>query len=412
MTAIAVQDARVYASNAGFRGDGITTIVAIGMAESGLEPTSDAVNVDGSIDRGILQINNVYHPEVSDQCAHDPACAFAAAFTISQRGQNFCPWNTYEVSCGPRHNGNYRQFLQAASGQGPSTSVQASLQHFYDVTHISQSFGVPEMGNAAAFGYHTGVDYAWPTGTAIPALAGGTVERVTTGCPPGNASGTGNAQCGGGYGNHPEIRLPDGRLTIYGHMENVYVQQGATVQPGQIIGAVDTTGFASGPHTHVELRTAQGQPIDPTDFINAAIMAAPTAPESANAAQPQGSPATSGVTFDLASMGLLVNQQISHIQGFDGIVLATDQVEQFVGIRITNPIGSMIANASAVATRALITIMGFTIFVFALLSLANSPSFQGINSLGKQFGGGAGEAEGATETIGEGMTLPTELLAV
>src|SRR5579875_732127 len=83
------------ASKAGFRGQSLTTIVAIAMAESCLSNTAQHVNADGSIDRGILQINNKAHPEVSDACAYNIQCAFNAAYTISNRGTDFTPWTTF-----------------------------------------------------------------------------------------------------------------------------------------------------------------------------------------------------------------------------------------------------------------------------------------------------------------------------
>lgn len=401
MSAITVTQARADAAAAGFTGDAITIIVAICMAESGLDPAKAHVNVDGSIDRGIAEINNAAWPDISDTCAYDEVCAFQKAYyPISQRGTNFNAWVTYQT-------GAYRQFLQDASGTGPSSSVQSLLASFYDPTHISQSFGVPEMGNSA-YGMHTGVDYEWPTGTQIPALAGGTVERVTTGCPGGSAvPGDPNAQCGSGYGNHPEIRLPDGRLTIYGHMQNVLVNQGDTVQPGQIIGTVDTTGFSSGPHTHVELRDANGTPVDPSSFIANAISAANSAPgtlPTSNTPTGGGNLGNFWEAITLGSLSRNVSKQISHIQGFDGIVLAVDQAEQTVGMVWSNPIGSVLANASAIATRFLIVFVGIIVFIYAMLSLVNSPGISGI-----PMPSPATEAESG---LGEGLTLPTEALAL
>jgi hypothetical protein len=55
------------------------------------------VNTDGSVDRGILQINNKWHPEVSDQCADSPPCAFKQAYRISSEGRDFTPWVTYKL---------------------------------------------------------------------------------------------------------------------------------------------------------------------------------------------------------------------------------------------------------------------------------------------------------------------------
>lgn len=45
--------------------------VRVAKCESALKPTAKNVNADGSIDRGIYQINNKWHPEVSDEDAFD-----------------------------------------------------------------------------------------------------------------------------------------------------------------------------------------------------------------------------------------------------------------------------------------------------------------------------------------------------
>ena len=91
-----------FAQGAGFSGQSLITIMAIAFAESGLNPANQATVSnpghpdDGSIDRGILQINSHWHPEVTDACAYDPACSFKAAWRISQQGKNFNEWNSYK----------------------------------------------------------------------------------------------------------------------------------------------------------------------------------------------------------------------------------------------------------------------------------------------------------------------------
>ena len=98
---ISVGQAVELARAAGFGGDALVTIVAIAMAESGLDPSAQGWNgptagcPGGSVDRGILQINSCYHAEVSDAQAYDPAAAFRAGFAISGGGASFGPWATY-----------------------------------------------------------------------------------------------------------------------------------------------------------------------------------------------------------------------------------------------------------------------------------------------------------------------------
>jgi hypothetical protein len=90
------------AYNAGFRGSSIVTAVAVALAESGCNPSvPDNINgatagcPNGSRDRGLWQINDCYHPEVSDACAYDPQCNASAAYDISSAGTNWTQWSTY-----------------------------------------------------------------------------------------------------------------------------------------------------------------------------------------------------------------------------------------------------------------------------------------------------------------------------
>ena len=72
----------------------IVVAVAVAMAESSCNPSATGQN-PGSIDRGLWQINNVYHPEVSDACAYQSQCNADAAWNISNHGGNWSPWSTY-----------------------------------------------------------------------------------------------------------------------------------------------------------------------------------------------------------------------------------------------------------------------------------------------------------------------------
>lgn len=113
-----VQEAIASASRAGFRGTALEIIVAIAWAESGLQTHGpDNINSDQwrSRDRGILQINNHWHPDVSDTCAYDINCAFEAGYRISAHGTNFNAWTTFR-------NGAYRQYLKKINLTGLSNN--------------------------------------------------------------------------------------------------------------------------------------------------------------------------------------------------------------------------------------------------------------------------------------------------
>lgn len=103
-------------------------------------------------------------------------------------------------------------------------------------------------------GYHTGVDFAVPTGTSVRAAGAGTV--VT-------------AAYEGAYGNNVVIRHRDGRYTQYAHMSSLGVSPGQPVSGGQGIGLSGSTGNSTGPHLHFEARTAPGygSDIDPLAYL-------------------------------------------------------------------------------------------------------------------------------------------------
>lgn len=108
----ATQIAQV-AYNAGFRNNGLVLATAIALAESGGNELAANHNgptqgcPQGSVDRGLWQINDCYHAEVSQQQAYRPLDSAYAAYRISNKGTNFTPWSTFG-------NGAYRAHLHAA----------------------------------------------------------------------------------------------------------------------------------------------------------------------------------------------------------------------------------------------------------------------------------------------------------
>ncbi len=94
---------------------------------------------------------------------------------------------------------------------------------------------------------HLGVDYSAPTGTPVRAVGDGIVE---------------SAGWQNGYGNVVEIQHSQGRETLYAHLSRIDVKKGQRIQQGQKLGAVGSTGWATGPHLHFEFRV-NGRHQDP-----------------------------------------------------------------------------------------------------------------------------------------------------
>ncbi len=119
---------------------------------------------------------------------------------------------------------------------------------------ISSGFGYrsdPFDGSAA---FHAGLDFRGPVGAPIYAAAKGRVIFA------------GVKQ---GYGNCIEIDHGNGLTTRYAHMSAFRARVGQEVAPGNVIGAIGSTGRSTGPHLHFEVRV-HDQPVNPRPFLEAA----------------------------------------------------------------------------------------------------------------------------------------------
>ncbi|MFD9544290.1 M23 family metallopeptidase [Streptomyces sp. NPDC060022] len=115
---------------------------------------------------------------------------------------------------------------------------------------ITSTFG--QAGSMWSSGYHTGLDFAAPTGTPIKAVHSGTVK---------------SAGWSGSYGYHTVIELDDGTEISYSHQSSMDVTAGQRVTTGETIGRVGATGNVTGPHLHLEVHTADGSGIDPMSWL-------------------------------------------------------------------------------------------------------------------------------------------------
>ncbi|MCK5132469.1 MAG: M23 family metallopeptidase [Candidatus Sabulitectum sp.] len=99
--------------------------------------------------------------------------------------------------------------------------------------------------------YHKGIDISANTGTSIFAPADGTV-----------------IYCGwsGGWGLNLVVRHSNTISTRYAHCSAIDVAVGQSVQRGDLIGRVGSTGRSVGPHVHYEV-LRNGVQIDPENFI-------------------------------------------------------------------------------------------------------------------------------------------------
>jgi murein DD-endopeptidase MepM/ murein hydrolase activator NlpD len=101
---------------------------------------------------------------------------------------------------------------------------------------------------------HRGIDFGAAKGTPVHASSSGTVI----------AAGA-IAENNGRYGNTVIIEH-GAQHVLYAHLNSVAVKPGQHIRAGQLIGAVGETGFATGPHLHLEIRQ-NGHLIDPATML-------------------------------------------------------------------------------------------------------------------------------------------------
>ena len=107
----------------------------------------------------------------------------------------------------------------------------------------------PFSGEGGAM--HTGVDISAPIGTPVRAAADGVVLH---------------AAWNGGYGKCVIIDHGHGYQTWYGHLSRMDVLEGQEIRQGEVLGAVGSTGHATGPHLHYEVRLGT-TPLNPYRFL-------------------------------------------------------------------------------------------------------------------------------------------------
>ncbi len=108
-----------------------------------------------------------------------------------------------------------------------------------EYTRVSSSFGYRINPVTQKYGFHSGIDLAAESGTPIKAAFDGTVSVASSSAV---------------RGNYIFLESSGGITTVYCHCSELIAQQGANVRAGEIIAKVGSTGQATGPHLHFELR--------------------------------------------------------------------------------------------------------------------------------------------------------------
>lgn len=119
----------------------------------------------------------------------------------------------------------------------------------------SGNFVWPSSGpiNQRYWSGHPAIDIGGWTGSPVRAADGGYVAVARGGW-------------NGGYGNHVIIDHGNGFVTLYAHLNSIFVKPGESVSRGQQVGSVGNTGNSTGPHLHFEIRY-QGSARNPLNYL-------------------------------------------------------------------------------------------------------------------------------------------------
>lgn len=133
--------------------------------------------------------------------------------------------------------------------QSPPLDSAGQTSYIYPLmdARLSSNFGTRKHPITKAIRHHDGLDLAAPQASPIRAIASGLVVF---------------ADPYSGYGNLVVILHPDGTSSHYGHNSKNLVTPGTHVKAGAIIALVGSTGLATGPHLHFEIRS-NGKALDP-----------------------------------------------------------------------------------------------------------------------------------------------------
>lgn len=183
----------------------------------------------------------IYEPAGDGCCGQDVRMT---ALEVRFRGSNHSGvW----FATAERPHGDYYRF---------DGTLMAGLRFTFPVvaTRVSSTFGGRVHPVSGAQHVHSGVDLAAPTGRAVHASADGIVSRI------------GNDPRG--YGKYVVIRHANGYASYYAHLSKIErgLRNGMRIARGQRVGAVGSTGTATGPHLHFEVKRGNA-PIDPLALI-------------------------------------------------------------------------------------------------------------------------------------------------
>lgn len=207
----------------------------ISWANPTIEDVPDMLRIGQQVT--ILPIEGAYH-KIAEE---DTLESIAEEYKVEPEAIITCEYNHLEP---PDYPITAEMWIIVPGGEKPYVPkvVTAYTGATPEGAHGTGQFQWPVLGSITQ-GYwygHRAIDIGAPTGSALLAADSGFV------------SFTGWTDVG--YGYLVVIDHANGFATYYAHMSNIYVFVGQAVERGQVIGAVGSTGWSTGPHLHFEVR--------------------------------------------------------------------------------------------------------------------------------------------------------------
>ncbi len=247
------------------------TRLASGTIRSSLFAASDEARIPDAI---AVQIAEIFAADIDMHRELRRGDTFSVVYEALTADGEPVPWNqgTGRVLAAEFVNGGKSHqalWFRDAAGKGGyydptgQSKKRAFLASPMEFSRVSSGFAMRFHPLLQKWRAHLGVDYAAPAGTAVRAVGDGVVEF---------------AGVQGGYGNVVQVKHNNERSTLYAHLSRIDVKKGQRLEQGQRVGAVGSTGWATGPHLHFEFRI-NGQHQDPLRIAKAseAVALAPAA---------------------------------------------------------------------------------------------------------------------------------------
>ena len=241
-----------------------------GTVASSLYAASDEARLPDSI---VSQLTDIFSSQIDFHRTLRKGARFGVVYEVLEADGE--PVRTGKVLSAEFVNGDktYQAvWFQDAGQKGGYYDLEGkSLRRAYLAAPVAYSRKTSGMGMRLhpifqTMQVHHGIDYAAPTGTPAYTVGDGVVDF---------------AGVQGGYGNVVIVRHANNHSTVYAHLSRIQVRKGQSVTQGQVIGAVGSTGWSTGPHLHFEFRI-NGTYTDPQRVIQQA-QSAPITPSARTA---------------------------------------------------------------------------------------------------------------------------------